>query len=522
MLWQTLMHWRTLKIIPHWRVSLWLLVILSMPIAQANVPVDLRVLVDVSGSMKTSDPKTIRGPATALLAALLPQESFGGIWLFGTDVRGLVPYGSVDARWSALAAPLTASIRSNDRYTHIESALSTALRVRDSDGTRQCHVVMLTDGLVDVQGGSDASRASRDRILKRLIPEAVSRQCRLHTIALSDRADIELLRQMALATGGLFTRIESAGDLVPVMLDALELAIRSQQLPVINDEILVDAEVSQLRIIQLGDNPTFELLQSGRDPITEQSAGEGFSLYAGEGYKILMWSNPEPGRYRLYDSNSDDLRILIDSPTRLDMTELPGTLSPDVSVGLTIGLSREGQPVVQSDSPVSRFEAQFGADGEPITLTPSADGTVAAQLDSLPTGRGLFTIRSLEPQRHRQIQRRLEVLESAPITAIGNNTAQAIQLTPIGQSDEANAANREASRSDDKSKTTGSQSPQSMRDSVTQFLGLDGSDPSRLPGELTSWPLWQLVGIGLGVLALLGFIVLIVLKPKTTVRREEH
>jgi Uncharacterized protein containing a von Willebrand factor type A (vWA) domain len=192
MLWQTLMHWRTLKIIPHWRASLWLLVILSMPIAQANVPVDLRVLVDVSGSMKTSDPKTIRGPATALLAALLPQESFGGIWLFGTDVRGLVPYGSVDARWSALAAPLTASIRSNDQYTHIESALSTALRVRDSDGTRQCHVVMLTDGLVDVQGGPDASRASRDRILKRLIPEAVSRQCRLHTIALSDRADIEL------------------------------------------------------------------------------------------------------------------------------------------------------------------------------------------------------------------------------------------------------------------------------------------------------------------------------------------
>lgn len=521
MLWQTLMHWRTLNIIPHWLVSLTCCVALSTSIAHANVPVDLRVLVDVSGSMKTSDPKTVRGPATALLAALLPQESFGGIWLFGTDVRELVPYGSVDARWSALAAPLTASIRSKDQYTHIESALSTALRVRESDGTRQCHVVMLTDGLVDVQGGPDASRASRDRILKRLIPEAINRQCRLHTIALSNQADIELLRQMALETGGLFTQIESAGDLVPVMLDALELAIRSQQLPVINDEILIDAEVSQLRIIQLGDNPTFELLQSGRDPITEQSAGDGFSLYAGDGYKILMWSDPEPGRYRLYDPNSDDVRILIDSPTRLEMTELPGTLSTDVSVGLTIGLNRDGQPLAQSDSPVSRFEARFGTDGEVITLTPSVDGTVTAQLDSLPIGRGLFTIRSLEPQRHRQIQRRLEVLESSPITAIGNNTAQAIQFTPIGQSGQTGAINSESSRANTQTASKGTQSPQSMRDSVAQFLGLDGSDPSRLPGELTSWPLWQLVGIGLGVLALLGFIVVIVLKPKTTAPREE-
>lgn len=510
------MHWSTLKIILRWLRNLTCLAVLCVPIAQANVPVDLRVLVDVSGSMKTSDPKTVRGPATALLAALLPQESFGGIWLFGTDVRDLVPYGSVDARWTALAAPLTASIRSKDQYTHIESALSTALRVRDPDATRQCHIVMLTDGLVDVRGGPEASRASRDRILKRLIPEAINRECRLHTIALSDQADIELLRQMALETGGLYTQIENAGDLIPVMLDALELAIRSQQLPVINDEILIDPEISQLRIIQLGQNPTFELLQSGREPITEQTAGDRFSLYAGEGYKTLLWSQPEPGRYRLYDANSDDLRILIDSNTRLEMTELPGTVSKDVSIGLTIGLSRDGQPIPQVSSPVSRFEARFGSE-DSITLNPSDDGGVTAQLNSLPVGRGLFTIRSLEPQRHRQIQRRLEVLATAPIEALGTNSAQAVQLTPISpggaRMDQANAGDTPGVR-DQESRPSG-------RNPVARFLGLEGSVASELPSELTSWPVWQLVGIGLGVLALLGFIVVMVLKPKPQVRREE-
>jgi len=482
----------------------------------ASVPIDLRVLVDVSGSMKTSDPKTVRGPATALLAALLPQDSFGGIWLFGTDVRDLVPYGSVDARWSALAAPLTASIRSKDQFTHIESALSTALRVQESDASRQCHIVMLTDGLVDVRGGADASRASRDRIVKSLIPEAVRRQCRLHTIALSERADIELLRQMALETGGLFTQIENAGDLIPVMLDALELAIRSQQLPIINNEILIDPEITQLRIIQLGDNPTFEVLQSGREPITPEIAKDGFSLYAGDGYKILLWSLPEPGRYRIVDPDPNGLRILIDSPTRLEMTELPGTVSADVTLGLTIGLSQNGEPIAQTKSPVSRFEANFAGQPEPILLTPTKDGQAAAQLDSLPTGRGLFTIRSLEPQRHRQIERRLEVLPNTPIAAIGSNTAQPTQITVIPNSASAD------SPSDPSSSAEGSSSKDAGIPSnpVTRFLGLDGSE-SRLPDELTSWPLWQLIGIGLGVLALLGFIVLMVLKPQPPVRRED-
>lgn len=485
-------------------------------VAQANTPIDLRVLVDVSGSMKTSDPKTVRGPATALLAALLPQDSFGGIWLFGTDVRDLVPYGSVDARWSALAAPLTASIRSKDQFTHIESALTTALRVRDADGSRQCHVVMLTDGLVDVRGGPHASRASRDRILKSLIPEAVRRQCRLHTIALSERADVELLRQMALDTGGLFTQIENAGDLIPVMLDALELAIRSQQLPIINNEILVDPEITQLRIIQLGERPSFEILQSGREPITADTTQDGFSLFAGDGYKVLLWSQPEPGRYRIADSDPEDLRILIDSPTRLEMTELPGTISPDVTLGLTIGLSQNGQSIPQVASPVSRFEATFAGQATPIQLTPTDNGQATAQLDSLPVGRGLFTIRSLEPQRHRQIERRLEVLATAPISAIGNNTSKPAQISALPQS-HSQPSSASTERSGDTVPRAEVMIPSNP---VTRFLGLDGAE-SRLPDELTSWPLWQLVGIGLGVLALLGFIVLMVLKPQPPVRRED-
>jgi uncharacterized protein with von Willebrand factor type A (vWA) domain len=101
------MHWTISKITQTFacKIITGLVAVILSTAATAN-PTDVRVLVDVSGSMKKADPKSVRGPATALLAALLPDQSRGGIWLFGSVVRELVPYGPVDARWDALRQPI--------------------------------------------------------------------------------------------------------------------------------------------------------------------------------------------------------------------------------------------------------------------------------------------------------------------------------------------------------------------------------------------------------------------------------
>ena len=72
-------------------------------VVSAN-PTDVRVLVDVSGSMKKADPKAVEGQRLLCSATLLPDQSQGGIWLFGSDVRQLVPYGPVDALGCAWTA----------------------------------------------------------------------------------------------------------------------------------------------------------------------------------------------------------------------------------------------------------------------------------------------------------------------------------------------------------------------------------------------------------------------------------
>ena len=471
---------------------------------------DVRVLVDVSGSMKKADPKAVRGPATALLAALLPDQSRGGIWLFGSDVRELVPYGPIDARWDALGKPIEASIGSTDRFTHMESALRTGITAGGDQMTGACHIILITDGIVDVQGGKDASGASRDRILKTVLPDATDKDCRIHTIALSDKADLPLLRQMALQTDGLFTLLDQAGDLIPVMLDALELALRSQQLPVRNQEIQIDADIRQLRLIRLGSRTPITLRSTERT-INAKDHSNDISYYSGTGYQTLIWSNPIPGRYTLTEQFGPNDRILIDSDVRLELAELPPTISTDQTLGLSASITRKGNTI---DTDTRQYFVAFGANVDPLR---SEGQVLAMQIDSPAVGRSILTVQSFDELYERQVQRAFEVLEARPAMEIGSEISQGIgqvASTIAAQQTNPTATKSKTGRSVTEPVTT------ILPETVTTILPetvatiLPETVTKQLPEELHQWPLWQLIVSALGAMAVVALIIGLVLRPK--------
>jgi hypothetical protein len=449
-------------------------------------PSDVRVLVDVSGSMKKADPKAVRGPATALLAALLPDQSKGGIWLFGSDVRELVPYGPVDARWDALGKPIEASIGSTDRFTHMESALRTGITAGGDQPTGACHVILITDGIVDVQGGKDASSASRDRILKTVLPNATDKDCRIHTIALSDKADLPLLRQMAIQTNGLFTLLDQPGDLIPVMLDALELALRSQQLPIRNQEIQIDSDIRQVRLIRLGSDTPIAL-RSTNKTIDAKKQSQDVSYYSGTGYQTLIWTNPIPGRYTLTEQFGPTDRIMIDSDVRLELGELPPTISADQTLGLSASILKQGTPVNADNR---EYFVAFGANMDPLR---SKGNSLTMQIDSPQIGRSILTIQGVDGAHERQVQRAFEVLEARPAMEIGSGTSQG-----VGQV----ASTIPAQQADPKVSTRGA--AKLLPETVT----------NQLPEEMRDWPLWQLIASALGAIALVALVIGLILRPK--------
>lgn len=481
------MRWNISKITQTFACSLLTgLIAAVLPMVVSAKPADVRVLVDVSGSMKKADPKAVRGPATALLATLLPDQSQGGIWLFGSDVRQLVPYGPVDARWDALGQPIEASIGSTDRFTHMESALRTGITAGGERTTGVCHVILITDGIVDVQGGKDASSASRDRILKTVLPDANDRGCSIHTIALSEEADLPLLRQMAIQTDGLFTLLDQPGDLIPVMLDALELALRSQQLPIRNREIQIDSDIRQIRLTRLG-NDTPVTLRSNEITIGADNRNGDINYYSGTGYQTLIWSNPVPGRYTLTEQFGPTDRILIDSDVRLELADLPPTISADQTLGLSASISKNGKLV---DSEDRIYFVAFGSNTDPVR---ARGERLTMQIDSPATGRSILTIQSFDGSYERQVQRAFEVLRARPAMEIGSESTQG-----VGQ--------------------ISSKIVPPQADSTAPMGDVNRLLPEtinqQLPEEMRDWPLWQLIVSALGAIALVALLVGLILRPK--------
>ena len=500
------MRWTISKITQTFAFSVFVVVLsLGFTNTSAANQADVRVLVDVSGSMKKADPKAVRGPATALLAALLPDQSQGGIWLFGSDVRELVPYGPVDARWDALGQPIEASIGSTDRFTHMESALRTGITAGGQSPAGACHVILITDGIVDVQGGQDASSASRDRILKTVLPDAVDKACRIHTIALSDKADLPLLRQMAIQTNGLFTLLKQPGDLIPVMLDALELALRSQQLPISEQQINIDSDIRQVRLIRLDSRSAIEL-RSDSTVVNADSQLPGITYYSGTGYQTLIWSNPIAGRYSLSPEFGASDRVLIDSHVRLELAELPPTISADQTLGLSASLQNSDGVL---STPSREYRVAFGERIDPIR---SVGDQLSLQIDSPPMGRSILTIQSFDQRYERQVQRAFEVLVAQPALEIATNTAQGVgQVSSTIQGESSTP-----SASKDSTAKTSRLLPESITKLLPESIQNLLPEPvtNQRPEDTPNWPLWQLIVSALGAIAVVALVIGLVLRPK--------
>ena len=77
------------------KIALPLALLVTMPtkLAQAaeTPSSDVRVVIDVSGSMKKNDPKNLRAPALRMLVGLMPDDANSGVWTFAKMVNMLVP-----------------------------------------------------------------------------------------------------------------------------------------------------------------------------------------------------------------------------------------------------------------------------------------------------------------------------------------------------------------------------------------------------------------------------------------------
>lgn len=327
---------------------------LNVAFVQAAAPAatarpDVRVLIDISGSMKQNDPNNLRKPALELLVHLIPKEAKAGVWLFGEGVDVLMPDQLVTDSWRAAARKKAALISSSSLYTNIPAGLERASAVTDSK--YKTSIILLTDGVVDISKSPAENAAARQRLLNEILPNLRQANIVVHTVALSKFADRELLERLAADTGGLFALAETADALNRIFVQALDASAPAEQVPLTGNRFLVDSSIDELTALVFHkDGKPVELVSPDKKTYSFAKHGDDIKWLQGEGFDLITVKKPFEGEWSALAEIEKGSRITIVSNLSLGATHYSESLfASDKAADLVAALKQQGEVVKQSE-----------------------------------------------------------------------------------------------------------------------------------------------------------------------------
>lgn len=290
---------------------------------------DLRVVIDVSGSMKQTDPDNLRRPALKLLTGIMPEGTRSGVWTFGQYVNMAVPYGRVDTQWKARARAEADKLHARGLYTNIETALEkAAFNWQQPEPDEDRHLLLLTDGKVDVSETDAEDRASRQRILNELLPRLVKAGVRIHTLGLSEGIDRELLTTLSAASGGWYEETRNSEDLQRLFLRLFEKAVPVQTLPLANNVFEVDEQIKDMTLLvfRKPEDPPLQIETPQQQRWNREQHPDPVIWHAEQNYDLVTVESPAAGKWQLQTREDPDNRVMILTNLSLHTDPLPDQL----------------------------------------------------------------------------------------------------------------------------------------------------------------------------------------------------
>jgi len=315
-----------------------------------NLPFDVRIIIDISGSMKQTDPNNLRIPALNLLLELMPEGAQAGIWTFGRFVNNLVPVAKVDDAWREQAKKSAINISSLGLQTNLSGALNDASWGLSADSGFQQSIILLTDGKIDMadNGAVDSEQintAERKRLMSQVLEKYRIAGANVHTLALSDLADKNLLQEIALETDGLYSEAQDAEALMKAFLRAFDRAVPVEQVPMEDNTFVIDSSVDEFTAL------IFKRSSGGQESALLTPSGERFSelehpetvrWHRDVSFDLITIKQPEAGTWIAEADLDPSNRVTILSDLGLNVVGIPATIFPGDKLDVEINLTNEG------------------------------------------------------------------------------------------------------------------------------------------------------------------------------------
>lgn len=341
--------------------------------AEENKELDLIMVLDQSGSMKTNDPNGMMKEAANMLTAMMPAKTGRvGVISFNreqTEVVGLTDVSEADA-----VEKITNAINGIEYKgdTDIGNAVADAVEMFDKDDGRVHAILVLSDGRNDFGIDKNAEQASDERLYDALV-DAQNQNCQIYCLGfgeeMSNTDDTPYQKLAGIATDA--DKISTETDPANIheffirMLADLTGGIPN---PVTNGEILVEPNVKEANIYLSSPSDfsavSIELKNPDGNTIALENS-DSLRFYRSDYSAVIKLFNPDPGTYNVEVSSAD---------VDISVGYLPAyeyVLSSSI-------IDDAGNEISQIDNQASaQIKTVIRQDGQDITDKEVYDGTTA-------------------------------------------------------------------------------------------------------------------------------------------------
>jgi von Willebrand factor type A domain-containing protein len=338
-----------------WAVVLVLAVVMSAGASAdtgGGLKPDLRLLIDISGSMKTSDPDNLRAPALDMIVRLLPEGARAGVWSFGEEVSVLVPHGIVDSEWRSQAQAAMARIDNSGQRTNIPAAIAAATYDLDRlDPGYRTSIVLLTDGKVDVAESPMVNAGAARKLLENEAAELGVTGIPVHTIALSGEADWVFLKSLAQASGGIAEKAEDATKLGAIFLQSLEMVAPTARVPLAGSRFTIDPSVEEFTalVFYQGETGELQLLSPGGEKYQPGDKNDVINWFQNGQFALVTVSAPVPGEWRLRAPDQATVRVSVISDLELGIDPPANSMPSDRQAEIGLWITNRGEPITDPE-----------------------------------------------------------------------------------------------------------------------------------------------------------------------------
>lgn len=329
-------------------------------IASAQTSPDVRLLIDKSGSMVINDPEKLRISGVQLLANMLPSNTKAGIWTFGTGVENLAPFAKATGAWKKPAiANAARKIEAFDQFTNIEAALKAAsFDINKISKSADKNIILLSDGMVDVSRSKDQAiknrenQVAKDRLLRTTLPKLVNAGYKIHTIALSNDADKDLLNTLSQRTGGLFGVAKNADELLELFVKALQRSLTQEEVPIKKDStFLIDNSIIEFTVLAFHgkkaspvmlESPDAKVYKSGEEP-------SNVNWYSTKNYDLITVKKPIAGDWKLLSKKDSANRVTVVSNLKMRSSDIPANIQRGKGLNLRVWFEQENKTLQRQE-----------------------------------------------------------------------------------------------------------------------------------------------------------------------------